>query len=55
MYSANYDPLLRATLDQGGLTMDDVKSPTSRTMRTPPIGGTGDFIGGAAFRDQPAE
>jgi ABC-type nitrate/sulfonate/bicarbonate transport system substrate-binding protein len=50
MYSANYDPLLRATLDQGGLTMDDVEVVNfadDEKAALAMIGGTGDFyIGG---------
>jgi ABC-type nitrate/sulfonate/bicarbonate transport system substrate-binding protein len=49
MYSANYDPLLRATLDQGGLTMDDVKIVNfsdDEKAALAMIGGTGDFYMG---------
>ncbi|KAB2904011.1 MAG: ABC transporter substrate-binding protein [Anaerolineae bacterium] len=50
MYSANYEPLLRATLDQGGLTIDDVEIinfPDDEKAALAMIGGTGDFyIGG---------
>jgi ABC-type nitrate/sulfonate/bicarbonate transport system substrate-binding protein len=50
MYQANYEPLLRATLDQGGLTIDDVELvnfPDDERAALAMIGGTGDFyIGG---------
>jgi len=50
IYLANYEPLLRATLGQGGLTLDDVEVinfPDDEKSALAMIGGTGDFyIGG---------
>jgi ABC-type nitrate/sulfonate/bicarbonate transport system substrate-binding protein len=48
-YSANYEPLLRATLGQGGLTLDDIEIitfPDDEKAALAMIGGTGDFYMG---------
>jgi ABC-type nitrate/sulfonate/bicarbonate transport system substrate-binding protein len=48
-YSANYEPLLRATLSQGGLTLDDIEIiefPDDEKAALAMIGGTGDFYMG---------
>ncbi|MFV1990041.1 MAG: ABC transporter substrate-binding protein [Acidimicrobiales bacterium] len=48
-YAANYEPLLRATLSQGGLTLDDIEIITfadDEKAALAMIGGTGDFYMG---------
>jgi ABC-type nitrate/sulfonate/bicarbonate transport system substrate-binding protein len=49
MYSANYETLLKATLDQAGMTLDDVEIvnfPDDEKAALAFIGGTGDFYMG---------
>lgn len=49
MYSANYETLLKATLDQAGMTLDDVtivNFPDDEKAAIAYIGGTGDFYMG---------
>lgn len=49
MYRANYETLLKATLDQGGLTLDDVELvnfPDDEKAAIAMVGGTGDFYMG---------
>lgn len=49
VYRANYEPLLRATLGQGGLTLDDIKLVNfadDEKAALAMIGGTGDFYMG---------
>ncbi len=49
MYRANYEPLLKGTLEQGGLTLDDVEIinfPDDEKSALAMIGGTGDFYMG---------
>jgi ABC-type nitrate/sulfonate/bicarbonate transport system substrate-binding protein len=48
-YSANYEPLIRATIGQGGLTLDDIniiEFPDDEKAALAMIGGTGDFYMG---------
>lgn len=48
-YTANYEPLIRATLSQGGLTLDDIELITfadDEKAALAMIGGTGDFYMG---------